>query len=154
VTVTCGALKQEITLTQAGVSVGGGTEVVAEKTMASFSWANAATVKEAKLDDNVTVTFAQGKASNPPAFYTSGNAVRLYQNGATMKVSAGGKTIKAIELTFANSQWYIAPDCGEFSAAAATRTWTGDATEVLFTTTGTDKNHRAYIAAIKVTYID
>lgn len=154
VTVTCGALKQDITLTQAGASVGGGTEVVAEKTMVSFGWANQTSVKEAKLDDNVTVTFAQGKAGTAPAYYDSGSAVRLYQNGATMTVSAGGKTIKAIELTFANSQWYIAPDCGEFSAAAATRTWTGDATEVLFTTTGTDKNSRAYIAAIKVTYID
>lgn len=154
VTVTCGALKQDITLTQAGASVGGGTEVVAEKTMASFGWANSATVKEAKLDDNVTVTFAQGKAGTAPAFYTSGNAVRLYQNGATMKITAGGKTIKAIELKFASNHWYIAPDCGEFSAEGATRTWTGDATEILFTTTGTDSSHRAYIASIKVTYID
>ena len=154
VTVTCGALKQEITLTQAGASVGGGTEVAVEKTMASFGWANAATVKEAKLDDNVTVTFAQGKASNAPAYYTSGEAVRLYQNGATMHISAGGKTIKAIEIKFADNHWYIAPDCGEFSAEGATRTWTGDATEILFTTTGTDKSHRAYIAAIKVTYVE
>lgn len=154
VTVTCGALKQEITLTQAGASVGGGTEVVAEKTMVSFGWANQTSVKEAKLDDNVTVTFAQGKAGTAPAYYDSGSAVRLYQNGATMTVSAGGKTIKAIEITFADNHYYIAPDCGEFSAEGATRTWTGDATEVLFTTTGTDKNHRAYIAAIKVTYID
>ena len=122
--------------------------------MASFGWANAATVKEAKLDENVTVTFAQGKASNAPAYYTSGEAVRLYQNGATMHISAGGKTIKAIEIKFADNHWYIAPDCGEFSAEGATRTWTGDATEILFTTTGTDKSHRAYIAAIKVTYVE
>ena len=154
VTVTCGALKQEISLTQSGVVVGGGTEVVVEKTMASFGWANAAAVKEAKLDENVTVTFAQGKASNAPAYYTSGSAVRLYQNGATMKISAGGKAIKSIVLTFANNHYYIAPDCGEFSAEAETRTWTGDATEILFTTTGTDSSHRAYIAAIKVTYVE
>ena len=152
ITVTAGTLEKVIPVTQSGVS--GGTEVTAEATMADFGWANSATVKEAKIDDNVTVTFAQDKASNPPAFYTSGNAVRLYQNGATMTVTANGKTIKSMEITFAQNHYYMAPDCGEFSAEAETRTWTGDATEVKFTTTGTDKNHRAYIAAIKVTYVE
>jgi hypothetical protein len=71
-----------------------------------------------------------------------------------MTVSANGKTIKSIEIKFANSHYYIAPDCGTLSAEGATRIWTGEATEVKFTTTGTDKNHRAYIAAIKVTYVD
>jgi hypothetical protein len=71
-----------------------------------------------------------------------------------MTVTANGKTIKSIEITFAQSHYYIAPDCGEFSAEGDVRVWTGEATEVKFTTTGTDKNHRAYISAIKVTYID
>ena len=154
ITVTAGDLKKIITVTQTGVSVGGGTEVSVEKTMKDFSWANGATVKEAALDENVKVVFAQGKASNPPAYYTSGEAVRLYQNGATMTVSANGKTIKSMEITFAQSQYYMAPDCGEFSAEGEVRTWTGEATEVKFTTTGTDKTHRAYISQIKVTYID
>jgi hypothetical protein len=154
ITVTAGALKQVIAVAQGGVTIGGGTEVTAEATMASFSWANSTAVKEANIDDNVTVTFAQGKASNPPAYYTSGEAVRLYQNGATMTVSANGKTIKSMEITFAQNHYYMEPDCGEFSAEGEVRTWTGEATEVKFTTTGTDKNHRAYIAAIKVTYVD
>ena len=154
ITVTAGDLKKIITVTQTGVSEGGGTEVSVEKAMTEFSWANAATVKEAALDENVKVVFAQGQASNPPAYYTSGEAVRLYQNGATMTVSANGKTIKSMEITFAQSQYYMAPDCGEFSAEGEVRTWTGDATEVKFNTTGTDKTHRAYIAKIKVTYID
>ena len=154
ITVTAGDLKKVIAVTQTGVSVGGGTEVYAEKIMADFGWSNGATVKEAALDENVKVVFAQGKASNPPAYYTSGEAVRLYQNGATMTVSANGKTIKSMEITFAQNHYYMAPDCGEFSAEGEVRTWTGDATEVKFTTTGTDKNHRAYIATIKVTYID
>jgi hypothetical protein len=151
ITVTCGTLNQVITIKQSGVVVGG-VETSVERTMASFGWTNAATVKEAKLDDNVTVTFAQGKAGTAPAYYTSGNAVRLYQNGATMTINAGGHTIKSIELTFASNHYYIAPDCGEFSAEGATRTWTGNAAEVKFTTTGTDKNHRAYVSKIKVVY--
>ena len=154
ITVTAGSLKQVITVAQNGVSVGGGTEVTASAVMAEQGWANAAAVKEVMLDDNVKVTFAQGKASNAPAYYTSGSAVRLYQNGATMTVSANGKTIKSMEITFAQSHYYMAPDCGEFSAEADVRVWTGEATEVKFTTTGTDKNHRAYISSIEVTYVD
>ena len=154
ITVTAGSLKQVVTVAQNGVSLSGGTEVTASAVMAEQGWANAAAVKEVMLDDNVKVTFAQGKASNAPAYYTSGNAVRLYQNGATMTVSANGKTIKSMEITFAQSHYYMAPDCGEFSAEADVRVWTGEATEVKFTTTGTDKNHRAYIASIEVTYVD
>ena len=154
ITVTAGALVQVITVVQNGVSVGGGTEVSVEAVMANQGWANAASVKEVKLGDDVVVKFAQGKASNAPAYYTSGNAVRLYQNGATMTVSANGKTIKSMEITFSQGHYYMAPDCGEFSAEADVRTWTGDATEVKFTTTGTDKNHRAYISKIKVTYLE
>ena len=154
ITVESGALKQVITVAQNGVSVGGGTEVTAAAVMADQGWANAAAVEKVKLDDNVVIKFDQGKASNAPAYYDTGKAVRLYQNGATMTVSANGKTIKSMEITFAENHYYMAPDCGEFSAEGETRIWTGEATEVVFTTTGTDKNHRAYIAEIKVTYID
>ncbi len=153
ITVTAGALEQVITVAQGGVSVGG-TEVVAEAVMKDFGWANSTGVSEAKIDDNVTVKFFQGGASTAPAYYTSGAAVRLYQNGAYMTVSANGKTIKSMEITFANNMYYVAADSGELTEEAATRTWTGDATEVKITCTGTDKNHRAYIAAIKVTYVD
>ena len=127
-------------------------ETTAKVVMADLGYANSAKVTEVKMDDNITLTFAKGKASNDPAYYTSGEAVRLYQNGATLKVDANGKTIKSIKITFAQSHYYIAPDSGEFSAEGDVRTWTGNAESVLFTTTGTDKNHRAYVSAIEVTY--
>ena len=154
ITVTSGKLTKVITVSQNGKSEGGATEVTASAVMADQGWANAGAAKEVKLDDNVVVKFAQGKAGTAPAYYTSGNAVRLYQNGATMTVTANGKTIKSMEITFAQGHYYMAPDCGEFSAESDVRVWTGEATEVKFTTTGTDKNHRAYISAIKVTYLD
>ena len=154
ITLSCGTLNKVIEVSQSGITTGGEVEVTVQATMESFGWADATTVSEAKLDDNVTVKFAKGKASTAPAYYTSGSAVRLYQNGATMTITANGKTIKSIELTFANNHYYIAANCGEFTAEAATRIWTGEATEILFTTTGTDKSHRAYISKIKVTYID
>lgn len=128
-------------------------EVTVEKSMSALGLANATVVKNpVVMDENVTVTFAQGKASTAPTYYTSGTSVRLYQNGATMLVDAGERKIKSIEITFADNHYYMAPDCGEFSKEAAVRTWTGSASQVKFTTTGTDKAHRAYVSKIKVTY--
>ena len=127
-------------------------EVTVKTTMKDLGYANAAAVKTVTMDDTVTLTFAQGKASTAPAYYDSGEAVRLYQNGATMTVSAGERKIKSIKITFAQNHYYIAADSGDFSAEGAVRTWTGSASEVKFTTTGTDKNHRAYVSEIEVTY--
>ena len=106
------------------------------------------------IDNNVSLVFSQGAASTAPAYYNSGSAIRMYQNGATLEVSASGKTIISIEFTFSSGHYYMEPDCGEFSAESAVRTWTGEAETVVFTSTGTDKNHRAYISAVKVTYAD
>ena len=118
-------------------------------------WANSKVVKDTAwaIDENVTVTFKQGKASTAPTFYSAEGSVRLYQNGAIMEIAAtNNMVIKSIQLSFANNQYYIAADSGEFSAEGATRTWTGEAEKVTFTTTGTDKSHRAYLTAIEVTY--
>mgnify|MGYP006991672681 CR=1 FL=1 len=86
-----------------------------------------------KIDENVTLVFAKGSSSTDPAYYTSGEAIRMYQNGATLTVEANGKTITAIELTFANNHYYLKADSGSLSAESATRTWTGEANEVKFT---------------------
>ena len=123
-----------------------------EAVMADLGFANAALVESITLDENVTITFEKGGASTAPTYYDSGSAVRLYQNGAIMTVDANGRTISSIEITFANNMYYMAADSGEFSEEAAVRTWTGSASSVKFTSTGTDKNTRAYVSAIKVTY--
>ena len=104
------------------------------------------------IDANITATFKKGNASNPPAYYTSGNAIRMYQNGATLDIVSNGANITKIELSFADNQYYIAADSGELSAEGAVRTWSGNATSVKFTSTGTDKTHRAYVTKITVTY--
>ncbi len=123
-----------------------------EAVMADLGFANAALVESITLDENVTITFEKGGAGTAPTYYDSGSAVRLYQNGAIMTVNANGRTISSIEITFANNMYYLAADSGEFSEEAAVRTWTGSASSVKFTSTGTDKNTRAYVSAIKVTY--
>ena len=130
--------------------------VVASATFSTMGFTNSQVVdgEEIEIDENVTVVFSKASSGTAPAYYDSGSAIRLYQNGATLDVTANGKTITEIEFTFASNHYYMAPDCGTFSAEAAVRKWTGEATAVKFTSTGTDKNHRAYISAIKVTYTD
>ena len=62
----------------------------------------------------------------------------MYQNGATLDIKAAeGKTITKIQFTFGSSMWYIGADSGELSAEGTVRTWTGSATAVKFTCTGT-----------------
>ena len=119
-----------------------------------LNYANATSVngQTISVDENVSVVFSQGGANNEPAYYTSGQAIRMYQNGALLDVAANGKTIKSIELTFANNQYYLDADSGSMSEEAPVRTWIGEATSVRFTATGTDKDHRAYVSAISVIY--
>lgn len=108
---------------------------------------------EIKVDDNITLLFSKGTAATATAYYDSGSAIRMYQNGAVLDVTAkNSKVITSIELTFASNHYYLKADSGELSAEASVRTWTGEASAVKFTSTGTDKNHRAYISAIKVIY--
>ena len=132
-----------------------GDAAVAKLVMNTLGLANAATVdgKEIKVDDNITLVFKKGGASTAPAYYDASQGIRMYQNGATLDVkAAAGKTISSIKFTFDYKQWYFAPDSGTLSAEADVRTWTGSANAVKFTSTGTDKNHRAYIKEIEVTY--
>ena len=122
---------------------------------AQAGYANAESVdgKEIKLDGVISCVFAKGSANNAPAYYDSGSAIRMYQNGSTLEVkAANGRTIKQIEFTFANNHYYIGAASGELSAEGATRVWTGSENSIKFTTTGTDKDHRAYVSALKVIY--
>ena len=132
-----------------------GDATVATLVMNTLGLANAEVVdgKDIKVDDNITLVFKKGGASTAPAYYDASQGIRMYQNGATLDVkAASGRTITSIKFTFDYKQWYIAPDSGTLSAEGDVRTWTGSANAVKFTSTGTDKNHRAYVKAIEVTY--
>ena len=132
-----------------------GEATVAKIVMNTLGLANAEVVdgKEIKVDDNITLVFKKGNAGTAPAYYDASQGIRMYQNGATLDVKAtDGRTISSIKFTFDYKQWYIAPDSGELSAEGDVRTWTGAANAVKFTSTGTDKSHRAYVKEIEVTY--
>ena len=131
---------------------GEGTTVTATFNQMGFTNAQTVDGVDIKVDDNVIIKFSKANSGTAPAYYDASNGIRMYQNGATLDVTANGKTITNIEFVFDYSQWYLGADSGTLSAEGDTRTWTGSATAVKFTSTGTDKTHRAYIKAMTITY--
>lgn len=131
---------------------GEGTTVTATFNQMGFTNAQTVDGVDIKVDDNVTIKFSKANSGTAPAYYDNSNGIRMYQNGATLDVTANGKTITNIEFVFDYSQWYLGADSGTLSAEGDTRTWTGSATAVKFTSTGTDSSHRAYIKAMTITY--
>lgn len=104
---------------------------------------------ESLTDNGVTVSFDKGTNNNAPKYYDSGTAVRMYGSNS-MTVTAGGKTIISIELTFGSSDGTnaITTNVPTYEEPA----WTGEAGSVTFTIGGTTGQRR--IKAIKVKYTD
>ena len=110
-------------------------------TFSGLGYENAADVTTVE-GDNVTLTFAQGEGNNPPKYYTSGSAVRMYTNN-TLEVALNDQTgdtrITAINFTFS----------GTYSGSLTN--WTGSETSVSFTNTASGQ---ARIQVIAVTFAD
>lgn len=99
--------------------------------------------------DVVTLTFDKANSANAPAYYTTGDAVRLY-NGGTMTVSASGKTMTKVVFEYElNGSATVSVTPATYDAS--TKTWTGSATSVVMTA-GTAKHVR--ISKVTVTYED
>lgn len=101
-------------------------------------------------NDIVTITFDKGTNSNPPKYYTSGTAIRVY-GGNTVTISAEGKTISKIEITYGGSDGTngIIANVGTFSG----NVWeAGDvATNAVVLTIDGTKGNRRFVS-ITVTY--
>lgn len=126
-----------------GSTIEGDSEVI-DMTAQGFS--SGATVTSVSGGE-CNVTFDQGSGSNPPKYYTTGEAVRCYANN-TFSVSSTGRKIVKIELTFGSgdSSNPITVNAGSYSNGV----WTGSANTVIFTVGGSNNNRR--IQAIKITY--
>ncbi len=98
------------------------------------------------IDDNVTVVFNKGTGSNPPKYYNTGTAIRVYGGNNFVVASTG--SICSITLSFASGEGSneITTEVGTFESP----TWTGEANEVTFTIEGTSGHRR--ICAMTVTY--
>jgi len=111
----------------------------------SSGYANGDVVPSVASGD-VTVTFDKGTNQNAPKWYTTGSALRLY-GGNTATVASAGDAISKITFTFSTGDGNneITCDTGDFN----TPTWTGAASSVIFTVSGTSGHRR--IAKIEVT---
>lgn len=142
--VAAGTEEFEINITQAKADAAGTTSVTIDFSEQGFE--NGAEVTEVS-ESGVKATFDKGTGANAPKYYTTGTAVRAY-GGNTLTVTADGKTIVSIELTFSSGEGSnaITTDVPTY----AEPTWTGEAGSVTFTVGGTSGHRR--IKAITVKY--
>ena len=97
---------------------------------------------------NCTLSFSKGTNSNGPAYYTTGNAIRLY--GSNSMTIESTRTMVGISLTFGSGDGSneITTDVEAYSEGI----WTGSAQSVTFTVGGTSGHRR--IQKVIVTYSD
>lgn len=129
-----------------------GSANVVTTTMTNF------TSTTANMDSYISYAAAQGTAQTAPVI--KNGEIRIYQNGGTLTVTAKtGAKINSITIgsSMATSVTYKA-DSGSTSSAqsiSANGTFTKsglNASSVVFTCVGTDKNSRLYLNNLEVTY--
>ena len=103
---------------------------------------------ESVTENGVTVTFDKGTNSNPPKWYDSGNAIRMYGSNS-MTVSAEKKIAK-IEITFGSGDG--SNEITTNVETYANGTWEGESKSVTFTIGGTSGNRR--IAKLDITFAE
>lgn len=108
-------------------------------------YTNAQVIESATIEEGLVVTFDKANGSTAPTYYNTGTAVRVY-GGATMTVTATGKTISKIVLTYGTGDKTnaITANCGTFE----TDTWTGSASSVTFTVDGTSGHRRIKVVEV------
>ena len=125
-----------VVLTQAGKSADGSADIEIDFTKQGYSNAQAV---ETLTQDGITLSFDKGTNSNPPKYYNTGSALRCY-GGNTITVDAGSKTISKVVVTLASGggENTISADTGTVGAEG----WTGSASKVVFTISGTSGHLR------------
>ena len=122
----------------------GGGETTTTLNFSQQGYANQEKVTSLEIG-GVTVSFSQGEASDPPAYYNTGAAIRVYAKGSFTVSSTN--TISQIEITFGTGDGTneISTNVGDYSDG----TWKGSANEIIFTVGGDSKHRR--IKSIAVT---
>lgn len=104
------------------------------------------------LNDDITVTFSKGSnTQNTPAYYTSGNAIRVYGGNTVTVKGAEGVTITKIDIESpagANAFSTANAVCNVGTISGSS--WDGSTNEVEFTKTGTSGHIR--LVSMTVTY--
>ena len=123
------------------------SDATVSKDFSAQGYTDGQVISNVSLDTNVSVTFDKGSNNNAPKYYSSGTAIRCY-GGNTFVVSSTSGNISKVVLTYSSGEGSnaITTNVGTFS----TDTWTGSASSVTFTISGTSGHRR--IKAVEVTY--
>ena len=96
-----------------------------------------------------SVTFNKRSGGTSTQYYTNGTAVRWY-GGGTLVVASTTKSIEKIEVTFTQTANSVSANVGSYSLSNSVGTWTGSASSVTLTQSGTSGHCR--VSSIAVTY--
>ena len=120
---------------------------------ANQGYANSDKVTAFTIGETINVTLDKASGTNNPAYYLTGEALRLYANN-TMTI-ASEKLIGKIELIMTGSekQMRLTADKGTYVLEGSTGIWTGEANSIIFTVPGISGS-QARIQKIKVWYFD
>ena len=100
--------------------------------------------------NDFSLVFQKRSGGTATQYYTNGSAVRWY-GGGTLVISSTTKTISQIEITYTQTANTVSTDVGTYSLGDDNvGTWTGSASSITFTQSGTSGQCR--ISAIAVTY--
>lgn len=130
------------------------TSAYAESALVTFSnlgYENAEDIKTVDTkDSNISIVCDQGTSNNAPKYYNTGTGMRMY-NGNTMTVTAAsGYEITNIAFKASGTSYVIkaSVNTGTYTTDnTVNSSWTGNATEVVFTTSNTSRTQ-----TIEVTY--
>ena len=100
------------------------------------------------ITEGITATFTKGK-STATQYYTSGSAIRWYGGGGLNITSTIGN-ITAITITYTQTANSVSTDVGSYTLNSKTGSWSGNASSIQFTQSGTSGHCR--ISKIEVTY--
>ena len=125
-------------LTAASIGLTAHAESVTVK-YSTLGYSNAQDVTTVSTGDpNISIVCAKGSGSNPPKYYNTGNGLRMY-NGNTMTISAI-ENCEITNISFTAASGYAVQgsvNVGSYSVSGATSTWTGNASEIVLTTSAT-----------------
>ena len=101
------------------------------------------------VENTITATFNKRNNGTATQYYTNGTAVRWY-GGGTLIIAASDATITGVVITYAQTANTVTANTGTYSLANMIGTWSGSASSITFSQTGTTGN--CQITSIKVTY--
>ncbi|MDE6236094.1 MAG: Ig-like domain-containing protein [Muribaculaceae bacterium] len=130
------------------------TSAYAESALVTFSnlgYANAEDITTVDTkDSNISIVCDKGTSNNHPKYYNTGTGMRMYSGNTMTVTAASGYEITNIAFKASGTSYVIkaSVNTGTYTTDnTVNSSWTGNATEVVFTTSNTSRTQ-----TIEVTY--